>query len=613
MAAEHAARDFRSTGGRWRAAGVSAEPGKGAKSIHRCYSLRQSASLPVDSRPDAPRFATAPMPAAMQKLRRFSQQYGASFSYVGLVLATLFFAASLTPSLLPRNFAVQGLLSGMALSVGYGVGVLLVLLWDYLELPRAGEKIAQIGKWVTGVSTALVMVTFLWRATVWQNSIRQLMELQPVETAYPWRVAAIALVTGALLVAAARLVGRIWQWVHDRINRVVPRRVSYVVSTIVVAICLLMIANKVFARLALNAADAIFLELDTAIDEGIEPPQDPRAAGSPESLIDWKTIGRQGRNFVVTGPTQESISEFWGGEAKRPLRVYVGMTSRETMQERAELALEELQRVGGFERSVLIVATPTGTGWLDPGAVDTVEYLHRGDTAIVSMQYSYLPSWITILVDPVRSRESARVLFDVIYSHWTSLPRESRPRLYLHGLSLGALGSESSADLFTVFEDPIQGGLWSGPPFPSRIWAQATAARNPDSLMWLPRFRDGSMVRFTTQQNSLDEAGERWGPMRFVYLQHASDPMTFFSPDLLYRSPQWLAGERGPDVSPYLRWYPIVTFLQIGFDLPMATSVPTGYGHNFAPEHYIEAWVGVTDPPAWSDSQTERLRQHFAD
>ena len=37
--------------------------------------------------------------------------------------------------------------------------MLLVLLWDYLELPRPGEKTAHIGKWVTGVSAALVMVT----------------------------------------------------------------------------------------------------------------------------------------------------------------------------------------------------------------------------------------------------------------------------------------------------------------------------------------------------------------------------------------------------------------------------------------------------------------------
>jgi hypothetical protein len=119
------------------------------------------------------------------------------------------------------------------------------------------------------------------------------------------------------------------------------------------------------------------------------------------------------------------------------------------MEQRAELALEELKRVGGFSRSVLVVATPTGTGWLDPGAVDTVEYLHAGDTAIVSMQYSHLPSWITILIDPQRSRHAARALFDEIYGHWRTLPRDSRPKLYLHGLSLGSLGSEASADLFT--------------------------------------------------------------------------------------------------------------------------------------------------------------------
>src|SRR5690606_25691142 len=127
-----------------------------------CYSLRQS--RPVRSaagqRQPAGR-CFRPVPDPMQKLVRFSQQYGSSFSYVGLVVATLFFAASLTPSLLPRHFAVQGLLSGIALCVGYGVGVLLVLLWDYLELPRPGVQTARIGKWVTGVSAAIVMASFL--------------------------------------------------------------------------------------------------------------------------------------------------------------------------------------------------------------------------------------------------------------------------------------------------------------------------------------------------------------------------------------------------------------------------------------------------------------------
>jgi uncharacterized membrane protein len=257
------------------------------------------------------------------------------------------------------------------------------------------------------------------------------------------------------------------------------------------------------------------------------------------------------------------------------------------------------------------VATPTGTGWLDPGAVDTVEYLHAGDTAIVSMQYSYLPSWLTILVDPARSRDSATLLFDEVYAHWKKLPKDDRPNLYVHGLSLGALGSAASADLFTVFEDPIQGGVWSGPPFPSGVWSKVSRYRNAGSPIWLPRFRDGSMVRFTGRECELPKHGERWGPMRFVFIQHASDPMTFFAPELLYRRPEWLNGERGPDVSPYLSWIPIVTFLQIGFDLTMATTVPAGYGHNFAPSSYIDAWVEVTQPEPWTADDSRRLKELF--
>src|SRR5690606_31242317 len=154
-----------------------------------------------------------------------------------------------------------------------------------------------------------------------------------------------------------------------------------------------LVANHVFARLALNVADRMFLQLDKFVDEGIAQPQNPLASGDEESLIAWDSIGLQGKRFITQGPTQEQISEFSGKEAAHPLRVYVGLRTKDAIAERAQLALDELIRVKAFDRSVLIVATPTGTGWLDPAAVDTVEYMHNGDTAIVSMQYSYLPSW----------------------------------------------------------------------------------------------------------------------------------------------------------------------------------------------------------------------------
>lgn len=538
---------------------------------------------------------------------------GTTFSRPGLVVGLIFFSASLTPSLLPRHFVVQGVLSGISLAAGYGCGVFFQLIWRFLELRMPGERLDRVvARCLAAVAVALTCYC-LFHAAAWQNSIRQLMEMEPVSTAYPLRVIGIALVTAALLIFATRMVRRCWIQLRDRVDRFVPRRISYFLSALGIVALLILATTHVLGRMALQFAEATFLELDELIEDDVAQPTDSLACGSPDSLVAWETIGRRGKHFLVRGPTDAQIAEFWEESARRPIRVYVGVRTAETAEERARLALRELIRVGGFQRSVLIVATPTGTGWLDPGAVDTLDYLHQGDTAIVSVQYSYLPSWITVLVDAHRTIETSNVLFDAVYDHWRKLPQDARPKLYLHGLSLGALGSETNADLFTLFEDPIQGGMWSGPPFSSTVWARVTHDRNPTSPVWQPEFRDGSMIRFMVRENPAEPSGLRWGPMRFVYLQHAGDPMTFFSPDLLYRRPAWLAAPRGPDVSPSLQWFPIVTFLQVGFDLPMSTSVPLGYGHNFDAASYIDAWLEVTAPKQWTPAQTKQLKQRFAD
>jgi uncharacterized membrane protein len=283
---------------------------------------------------------------------------------------------------------------------------------------------------------------------------------------------------------------------------------------------------------------------------------------------------------------------------------------------RAKLALEELKRVGGFERSVLIVLTPTGTGWIDPAAIDSVEYLHDGSVASVALQYSYLASWLYLLVEPGYGAAVARALFKEIYGYWTTLPKDSRPRFYLHGLSLGAMNSEQSTDLIEVKGDPFSGALWSGPPYSSKHWRWLTDNRNPGSPAWLPRFRDGSFVRFINQYGEaadpISGPSTAWGPMRVVYLQYASDPVTFFDYHSFYREPKWMLPRRGPDVSPEMRWYPVVTFLQLTLDMLTATSAPIGYGHVYAPAHYVNAWMEVTEVRDWSPERITRLKQYLS-
>lgn len=547
----------------------------------------------------------------LSPIRKWAGRYWDSFSFAGLVFATLFFAASVTPSLVPRPWVAQGLLSGFALAVGYSVGVFLVWLWDFLELPRPGARLDWYSRRLASASALILFGWFSWQMTFWQNSIRVLMDMEPLQSVHTWRIMGLAIFFGALLVALVRVLVAICHWCADQLNRIFPRRISYAISAVAVAFTFLFLINDVIASSLMATADEFFAELDELIEEKVAQPTDSISCGSDDSEIPWTTIGRQGKAFITGGPSEADLQSFSTEAVERPIRVYVGYRSGTTHEARAELALQELKRVGAFRRSLLVVATPTGTGWLDPSAVDTLEYIHGGDTAIVATQYSYLPSWMTLLVDSRRSIESARALFDAVYSYWKTLPKNRRPALYLHGLSLGALGSEVSADLFTILEDPIQGAVWSGPPFPSSYWQKLSRERNPESPAWLPEFRDSAMVRFTAQQNSLDPSVP-WGPYRCVYIQYASDPMVFFSPDLLFERPEWLSDSRGPDVSPELRWLPIITCLQVAFDLPMATDVPLGYGHNYAPASYIDAWIAVTSPLHWSDDRTNRLKQHFA-
>jgi uncharacterized membrane protein len=396
-----------------------------------------------------------------------------------------------------------------------------------------------------------------------------------------------------------------------RLRRLVPRRISNVTAAVLAAWIFWVVAHGSVFSWLMRAADESYAAFDRAADVEIPRPSDPLKTGSATSLIAWEQIGRRGREYVTNGPTREELIGWGLPEALDPIRVYVGLRNAESVEDRAALALGELIRTGAFERSVLVVATPTGTGWLDPSAVDSLEYLHAGDVATVAMQYSYLASWMSLFFEPDYGANSARALFAAVYDYWSELPRDARPRLYQFGLSLGALSSERAAQLYEVLEDPHNGAVWAGPPFASTVWTTVTSNRVAGSPPWLPRFGDGSIIRFTAQRNTLETFEKDWGPLRVVYLQYASDPIVFFEPSMLLRAPAWMAAPRGPDVSPALRWYPVVTALQIGIDVLLATEVPRGFGHNYAASNYIDAWLAVTEPQGWTADALTRLKQVF--
>ena len=533
-------------------------------------------------------------------------------SAFGISIGMLFFSASLTPSLTPRSAMIQGTLGGTTVAIGYFLAIVLTGTWRYLGLP---ELVGGRRRIVNGVVFLAAFSVFSWellRLRGSQNQLRTLMTMEPLSSSHEIAVVSVAVALFLALFLLGRGAVMATRFLRNRMPKSLPQRVSMVISFALVTIISWNLGNGVIIRGLLDTADKALSEIDSWIDPELPVPADPMRSGSKFSLIPWESMGARGRQFIAGGRSVEDISSFHGGKpVKRPIRIYAGLNSAEDIDARAKLVLEEMKRVGAFDRSLLIVATPTGTGWIDSAAVDPVEIMHRGDTAIVGMQYSYLMSPLALLVEPDTAPVSAAALAGTIYRYWRDLPADTRPRLYLHGLSLGSYGSEQSLSPLHIFDTPIHGTLWSGPTFGNPIWKRLTRNRNPDTPVWLPRIADGRTVRFTTQRNALEVAGSSWSPTRVIYLQYASDPITFFEVDSAFRKPDWMTGERAPDVLENLTWYPLITMLQVAVDMLICTDVPTGFGHVFAAEHYIDAWFSLTDPEYWHKEDTERLKALF--
>lgn len=546
----------------------------------------------------------------LQRIGNWLRESFTSLHSLGLVLGVLFFAFSMTPSLLPRPSLIQGVLSGISFSLGYGIGVTCVWAWVFLQLPMIPAGYARLLLRLVIFLSSLAMLASVWQAARWQNSIRVLMKMPEQTSVQPIALMVVSVAVFVMLLLVSRAFWYSIQLTSGKLERFLRPRAARLLALVACLWLFWAASEGIIVRFIFRTVDRSFQSLDALIDDNLPIPTSFSQTGSKDSLIAWETLGNQGRRFVSGGPTSTQLEKFFQRPCPQPIRVYVGLNSVDSVQERASLALQELIRVGGFERSTLLLVTPTGTGWVDPGSQDTVEYLLRGDVASVAVQYSYLNSPLALLTDAQFGVQMAEVLFDKIYGHWRSLPKETRPRLFLSGLSLGSLNSDRSFHMIDIVDDPIDGALWIGPPFLHQTWKQATSRRDPGSPHWLPVVRQGAVIRFMNQDGNLTDGLPEWGSIRIAFLQHASDPITFFDPASAWHRPKWMDDPRGKDVSSELRWYPVVTMLQLATDMIVGTA-PPGFGHNYSPHDYLDAWVGVLGCDDWSGEDLKRLHEHF--
>jgi len=527
-------------------------------------------------------------------------------NFVGLFMAVTTFGWALTPSLLPRPWIFEGIIAGLGAALGYGLGCFLSWLVRLTPLREPGPKVKQWAWRVLAVWAVALVVTNLLLGTYWQNGVREAVGFEDEGYGYAVVIGVVAAITAVLAVLFGRALRRLNHWIGTKLDIWLPARVAFVLAALLVGLLIYLTVTDVIFRVFSAGANAVYSGSLSSTADGVTQPQQPEVSGSPDSLIAWDTLGFEGRNFVSRGPSAEELTAFNGEQALTPIRVYAGLESADSAEARADLAVQDLERAGAFDRAALFVCGTTGTGWIEPQTANALEYEWNGDSAIVGIQYSFLPSWISTLVDVDDARTAGQAIWSAVYEKVQSLPEGSRPKLFACGLSLGSFSLQSAFPDAATIAAQSDGAVFVGTPNFSQPWGAVSAAREPGSPQWQPVYKGGETVRFAGVAADMAKPAGAWGDPKVLYVQHANDSVVWWSAALLAQQPDWLMEPPGPGRSPDMRWYPVITWLQVTVDQFMGVAVPQGQGHNYG-DSMAAFWAEVAQPPGWTAEDSDRL------
>lgn len=542
-----------------------------------------------------------------------------------VAVALLFWIASWWPSLLPRGAVTQGLVSGLCAAIGWLIGAAVARFGGAFTRGREAlaARIRHVVWWVAAalaVAGAVVALA-VWRR--WQNQQRAVMGMPDLGVLAGVPAVLVSIVVLGILVLIGRLIGRLVTAIDRQFAKLIAQRLARLATAAVVIVVVIVIGRAGGERFV-SWADRSFGLVNDGTPDGVVAPTLPTASGSPDSPIAWDTLGLQGRRFAGGAPTAAEISEFSGAPALDPVRVYVGLDSVGDLDARVAAAVDELERTGAFERRVLVVATATGTGWINPDAASTIEYMYGGDTAIVSVQYSFFPSWVAFVIDPTVAVDAGAALFDAVHERWSALPAATRPELVVFGESLGSFGGEAPFEADTLqaaFADlaaRADAALFVGPTTYNTLYTELVARRDAGTPSWRPGRADLPNVRVANTRSEVLElidngavgSAADWPEPRVLYLAHPTDGVGVWSFATLWRSPEWVDRPLGIGVAAHTRWFPIVSWVHETADLAAGFSAVPGFGHDYR-DQFVTAWSAIVPPDGWTSADSERLEAHL--
>ena len=313
------------------------------------------------------------------------------------------------------------------------------------------------------------------------------------------------------------------------------------------------------------------------------PPQSQFVSGSPGSLIPFETLSREGRRFTNMALTRDEISNVMGTPATcDPIRLFVGLDTTPEVEDRVDLIMDELIRTRAFEREVLVFASPTGSGYINYVFAEALEYMTLGDCAIATMQYSMLPSSMSLTRTGL-AIEQNRALMHAITGYLRGMAAQDRPKFVLFGESLGALTMQDIWRHRTVEamdRDFVHSSIFLGTPSATefaKAWRLDPGRIDPD----------GTMLEVDNFGEVVDLDPAQRAAARHYLISHYDDPIPKFGTNILLRRPWWLGpgDERPARVPKSTTWRPGTTFVLTGVDLINAMDVVPGRfgrrGHDY--------------------------------
>ena len=524
-------------------------------------------------------------------------------SFLGVIVALAMYAVSVAPSLMARSWAWHAVASGVLVSCGYVAGVVVqnagarVIAMTGLTI-HASEPV-EIG--FRACVAALFAIWWLYAVIQSYRRARVAVRLvnMPGETFGEYLLGTAGTVVIAwCLVAIVAAMNRVGRMLIGALGGYMPHPAAVIVGVAILAAIVFFLTSNVILRGGIGFFRHRAEQMNMRTARGIFKPFVPERSASPASPVTWESVGGQGRVFLGRGPSRLDIAQVCGGEAMEPIRVYSGMpTGGAGIEQAAATVVAELRRTGAFDRAVILIAASTGSGWVDEWQVQPLEVLTRGTCATASLQYSYVPSALNWLTGLEPAQEASAALFRAVRAELDTMDEADRPALFVCGESLGAFASQS---VFSSVEDAlsqVDGALWVGTPAFTPMHAELTSARHRGSPEVAPVVYNGRRVRFVNEPSDLrtDLYGRElgpWGFPRFVYAQHASDPVVWWNRKLLWTQPDWLRERAGRDVSPFVEFTRFVTFIQVLADLPVAGTAPGGHGHTYN-EELIPLWRAI--------------------